>query len=137
MLETLGAPDHRKSKERSVRLPKSRSRTEKRAATRYRLDLELHYTVFDCADSPNIGRGRTIDLSSSGLRFAAETPIGVGLKIELAVRWPVTLEGGVPLQLVGSGEVVRAAATETAVRIVKYEFRTRCRTVFFVRVQVD
>lgn len=137
MLATLGAPDHRRSKERSVRLPKCCSRIEKRSAKRYPLDLDLNYTVLDGSDSPNSGRGRTIDVSSSGLRFAGERPIEVGLKIDLAVRWPVTLDGGVPLQLVGSGEVVRADNEETAVRILKYEFRTRCRIVIYDRDQVD
>ena len=127
----LGMPDHRESKERRVRLPKFHraARAEQRGATRYLLDLPLNYAVFDQSKTANSGRGRTIDLSSSGLRFAAERPIGVGLRIDLAVGWPLTLEGGEPLQLVVSGKVVRACDGETAVRILGYEFRTGCGTV--------
>lgn len=124
----LNLPARRKSQERRVRLPKQlpgATQTEQRSATRYFLDLDLTYTVFAGGKTVDSGGGRTIDCSSAGLRFAAERPIGVGRKLELVVRWPMTLDDGVPLKLVVYGKSVRADKSGTAIRIVGHEFRTR------------
>src|ERR1039458_1165213 len=49
----------------------------------------------------------------------------VGHTVELSVKWPARLGGTCPLQFVATGRVVRSDATSAAVRIVRYEFRTR------------
>jgi len=72
-----------------------------------------------------MGSGRTIDISSSGLKFAADRPLLVGQRIEVYIDWPVMLDGGVRLQLVVWGEVIRTDGTEVALQIQKHDFRTR------------
>jgi hypothetical protein len=84
--------------------------------------------VFLKGKTVDSGVGRTIECSSAALRFLGERPIEAGLKLELAVRWPLMLEGGVPLKLVVSGEAIRSNGRETAIRIVAYEFRTRSKS---------
>ena len=54
-----------------------------------------------------MGIGRTIDVSSSGLRFNADRPLVVGQRIAVYVDWPVLLHGNIKMQLVISGIVVR------------------------------
>jgi hypothetical protein len=71
------------------------------------------------------GTGRTIDLSSSGLRFTADRPLPVGQGIRLYIDWPALLNGKVKMQLAISGEVVRTHGTEVALRILQHDFRTR------------
>jgi hypothetical protein len=109
--------------ERRVRRPENTS-SERRASTRFSLNLELRYTVFGRRAPVDTRCGRTIDLSSSGLRFAAESPLEPGLRLDVAIEWPVLLEGGVPLQLIAVGEVVWTKGTETAMRIQRHELRT-------------
>jgi hypothetical protein len=72
-----------------------------------------------------MGSGRTIDLSSSGLSFTADRPLQTGQKLDVYIDWPVLLDGGVQLQLIMSGVVVRTGGTATALQIERHEFRTR------------
>jgi hypothetical protein len=69
--------------------------------------------------------GNMIDMSSSGLRFAAPGPLETGRPLAVAIDWPVLLDGRVQLQLILAGTVVRSTGTETAMRIQRREFRTR------------
>ena len=97
---------------------------ERRLRRRFPLKLGFEYSV-KSEDSPISGAGRTIDLSSSGLRFTADRPLAVGLPMQVAIEWPQTLGNGVPLRLVLSAEVVRRAGGEIAGRIYQWEFRIR------------
>jgi hypothetical protein len=69
--------------------------------------------------------GSVIDISSSGLRFMAQEPMESGLRLALAIDWPVLLDGSVHLQLIVKGVVVWSSGTETAIRIERSDFRTR------------
>lgn len=110
--------------ERRVRLPNDPN-PERRASTRFPLALEVRYTVSGRRALRETGSGRTIDLSSSGLRFATQGPLEPAIKLDVAIDWPVLLNGGVQLQLVAKGEVVWSSGTETALRIQRHELRTR------------
>jgi CheY-like chemotaxis protein len=110
--------------ERLVRLPRDAS-DERRAGIRFPLNLEVRFAVSERRALVETGSGRTIDLSSSGLSFTADRPLLAGQKLEVSVDWPVLLEGGVGIQLIISGVVVRANGTATALEIKRYAFRTR------------
>jgi hypothetical protein len=88
------------------------------------VDLELRYSVVGRRPVQN-GSGRTIDVSSSGLSFTADTPLPVGQKLDASIAWPVLFDGGLQLQIVASGVVVRSVGTITALRVQRYDFRTR------------
>jgi len=109
------------SGKRRVRLPKPPS-ADRRGHVRYPLCMDLRYTV---VHPYRAGSGRVVDLSSSGLRFIADRPLEAGLEVELAVSWPLLLDGGVPLQLLTSGKVVWANGAIAALQIGRHEFRTR------------
>jgi hypothetical protein len=64
-------------------------------------------------------------MSSSGLSFAADRALPIGQKLDLSIDWPVRLDGDVQLQLAASGVVVRSSGAVTALRIQRYELRTR------------
>src|SRR5580658_7870441 len=114
----------RRGSERRVRLPKVPG-AERRASHRFAMTLHVRYTVSGSRARMETGSGRTIDLSSSGLSFIADKPLQTGQKLHLSIDWPALLDGGVQLQLIMSGVVVRTDGTATAVQIRRHEFRTR------------
>jgi hypothetical protein len=100
-------------------------RKERRASPRYALGLKLHYWVYYRRKLLVKGSGVALDMSSSGLRFRADRPLKQGLNIEVAITWPLTLEGGVRLKLVARGRIMWTSAVEAGVRIEHHEFRTQ------------
>ena len=63
-------------------------------------------------------------MSGSGLSFTADRPLPIGQKLDLTIDWPFQLDGD-QLQLIASGVVVRTSGAVTALRIERYELRTR------------
>ena len=110
--------------ERPVRLPKVAC-PERRVSTRFPLAMDVGYALMGRREQRETGSGQTIDLSSSGLSFTAGRPLLTGQKLKVAIDWPVLLDGGVQLQLVMSGVVVRTSGTTTALNIQRHEFKTR------------
>jgi hypothetical protein len=98
---------------------------DRRANDRFPLTLDVRYSVSHRGTRVRTGSGQTVDLSSSGLRFAAKGPLEPGLKLNVAITWPVLLDGRVQLQLIVTGVVVWSSATETALKIERHDFRTR------------
>jgi hypothetical protein len=98
---------------------------ERRTGTRFPLDLKVRYVVRGRRSLDVTGSGSTIDLSSSGLNFRADKHLQAGMRLDVYIDWPVPLDGGVQLQLVMSGEVVRTDGLATALRIERHEFRTK------------
>ena len=109
-----------RASERLARLPTGAG-VERRASTRFPLTLDVRYAV----SGVETGSGRTIDLSSSGLSFTADRPLLTGQRLQVSIDWPVLLDGGVKIQLIISGVVVRTNGTATAVEIQQHEFKTR------------
>ena len=107
-----------------MRLPKAAS-PERRAGTRFPLGIEVRYALVGCREQRKTGSGQTIDLSSSGLSFTADRPLLTRQKLKVAIDWPVLLDGGIRLQLVMSGVVVRTGGTTTALKVQRHEFKTR------------
>ena len=109
---------------RRLRLPKYPC-AERRACARFPLDLAVRYTDAGGRAPVEAGAGRTIDMSSSGLSFTADKLLPTGVKLDLAIDWPVELDGGVGLQLIVSGGVVRANGTAASLQIERHQFKTR------------
>ena len=109
---------------RRVRLLQGLS-SDSRSSVRVPIDLEVRYRVVRRRRPVENGSGRTIDISSSGLSFTADTPLSIGQTLDVYIDWPVVLDGGVQLQLVTSGVVVRSAGAVTAIRVQRHDFRTR------------
>jgi len=98
---------------------------ERRGSTRFPLNFEIRYSVLDHPGPFETGAGVTTDMSSSGLSFTADRPLAAGYRLSISIDWPALLDGGVQLQLVVNGVVVRSAGTLTALRIERHEFKTR------------
>jgi hypothetical protein len=97
---------------------------ERRRTTRFPVCEELKYRVMHKSSKVS-GTGRTLNIGSGGVLFTTEERLPLGRSVELAVNWPARLDGTCPLKFVAVGRVVRAEADMAAVRIERYEFRTR------------
>jgi len=98
---------------------------DRRSRRRYPLDLQVIYKVVKNSRVCQAGAGKTFDLSGTGIAFHADDSLPPGSSVELSIAWPVLLNKTCPLQLVVTGKVVRSQRTLTAIRVQRYEFRTK------------
>jgi hypothetical protein len=98
---------------------------ERRDTDRFPLREEVRYRVIQSSAAKVSGCGTTLNIGSGGVLFTTEDKLPVGRMVELSVNWPARLDGLCPLQFVATGRVVRSDAHRAAVRIERYEFKTR------------
>jgi len=97
---------------------------DRRGTIRFPVREDLKYRVLN-HKLPFSGIGRTLNIGSGGLLFTTEERLPVGRQVEISVNWPARLDGTCALKLVATGRIVRAEAGQAAVRIDRYEFKTR------------
>ena len=100
-------------------------RTDRRGTSRFPLQEDVQYKVIHRAVAKTTGAGRTLNIGSSGILFTTEEKLPLGRTVEISVNWPARLGGTCPLKFVAVGRVVRSDVDKAAVRIERYEFRTR------------
>jgi hypothetical protein len=100
---------------------------ERRSKERYALVLKVRYRAL--GPKLHSGEGQVVNLSSSGALVVSQHEFGVGEKLEVSIEWPSLLNGGIPLQLVAIGNVVRGGTSSFAMRFRRYQFRTLRRRV--------
>lgn len=106
---------------------KEDSSAERRLKVRFPVQLRVRYRTLSGPRSS--GAGQTINISSGGLLIAAEAPLAIaGKQVQILVDWPLLLHGLTPLQLSATCQVVRCQEALFAVKLVRYQFRTK-RTV--------
>src|ERR1039458_6383985 len=99
--------------------------TNRRGTSRFPVQEDVKYSVMLSQTSKASGIGKTLNFGSGGILFTTDGKLPVGRTVELSVNWPARLGGTCPLQFVATGRVVRSDAKCAAVRIARYEFRTR------------
>jgi hypothetical protein len=99
--------------------------TDRRETSRFPVRENVRYTVVHSRALKTSGSGQTLNFGSGGILFTTETRLPLGRVVELAVNWPALLGGKCPLQFVATGRVVRSENNRAAVKIERYEFRTR------------
>jgi hypothetical protein len=105
------------------------SRGERRAARRFPLALFLQYRAFRGAALVKSGVGRTINLSSAGVLFHADTHLEPGLRMELSIDWPAAPTGNSRMHLFQHGDVLRSNEDRVAVRVLRHELRAETPSV--------
>ncbi len=99
---------------------------ERRSCNRFPIEREVRYKIFGGNNNlVQIGLGKSLNMSSSGVLFTTESILREGTQVELAVSWPALLDNVLPLKLVACGRLVRSEGTQAAMSIVRYEFKTR------------
>ena len=99
--------------------------TDRRGSDRFPIERDVRYSVMNRRGSDEIGEGRTINMSSSGVLIASTQMLLPGRRVEVAISWPAQLNNKVALKLVARGRVVRYDQGRAAVEIQQYEFRTQ------------
>jgi hypothetical protein len=100
-------------------------RHERRVTARFPLREDVTYKLLQSKAEPITGIGKTLNMGSGGILFTTEERLPPGRLVELSVTWPARLDGTCPLKMVARGRVVRSDDSKAAVRIERYEFRTR------------
>jgi c-di-GMP-binding flagellar brake protein YcgR len=98
---------------------------DRRENSRFPVQEEVRYRVLHARGLSASGAGRTLDIGSGGILFTTQERLPMGRLVEVAVDWPVRLDGDCPLRFVAVGRVVRSEATKAAVQITRYAFKTR------------
>ncbi len=98
---------------------------DRRETNRFPVREDVKYTVVHSKALKTRGSGKTLNFGSGGLLFTTEDRLPLGRTVELSVTWPALLGGKCPLQFVATGRVVRSESNRAAVKIERYEFRTR------------
>ena len=99
--------------------------SDRRGTSRFPVQEDVKYSVVLSKTAKASGIGKTLNFGSRGILFTTGEQLPVGRTVELSVNWPARLGGTCPLQFVATGRVVRSDGNCAAVRIVRYEFRTR------------
>jgi hypothetical protein len=98
---------------------------DRRGTSRFPVREEVRYRVLHAKLLNVTGVGKTLNIGSRGILFTTEEKLPMGKLVEVAVNWPARLGGSCPLRFVAVGRVVRAENDKAAVRIERYEFKTR------------
>ena len=100
----------------------------RRAKQRFGLALQLKYKIMKNYLVTATGTGSTVNMSSGGVAFTANEIFKIGAQLELAVSWPVLLNGDCPMKVLIEGRVVRSDDQLTVIRVSRHEFRTQKRS---------
>ena len=103
---------------------------DRRVSDRFPIESDLRYKLMEAKQILATGQGRTLNMSSGGILFTAAARLAVGQRVELSVQWPAQLNERCGLNLVALGKVVRSNSETAAIRIEKYDFRTRAAEPF-------
>jgi CheY-like chemotaxis protein len=98
---------------------------DRRTNARFPCRLAVSYQALEHPFFSGVAISETLNISSKGLLFATEEALQPGQLLQVSVDWPARLENQVPLKLVAEGRIVRNLNGLAAMRIDKYEFRTR------------
>jgi hypothetical protein len=98
---------------------------ERRGTGRFPVREEVRYRLVQSKSEKVSGSGITLNFGSSGILFTTQEKLPLGRMVELSVNWPARLGGTCLLQVVATGRVVRSEENRAAIRIERYEFKTR------------
>ena len=98
---------------------------DRRNNARFPCRLAISYQALEHPFIAGQGTSETVNISSKGLLFRTDEPLQPGQLLQVSVDWPARLENQIPLKLVAEGRIVRNSKGEAAMKIDKYEFRTR------------
>jgi hypothetical protein len=101
------------------------AQADRRHSVRFPIEREVRYRVLNKRSSEEIGDGKTVNISSSGVLFTTDHMLLPGRRMELAISWPAQLNNKTALKLVARGRVVRFEGGRAAIEIQQYEFRTQ------------
>jgi hypothetical protein len=97
----------------------------RRERRRFPIQQDVRYQCVKGSRIFAVGVGKTLEVSSSEVRFTTQQPLKQGQKVRLAMNWPAMLDKTCRMKLEIFGWIVHSEPGEAAVKIERYEFRTR------------
>jgi PilZ domain len=97
---------------------------DRRSHRRYPVSVDIKYSLAVPSGHVQVGRGRTINLSSGGVLFEAEVAIPVNASIELSISWPGLSDPQIQLELHATGKALRVGDSKVAVKFDRSIFGT-------------
>jgi hypothetical protein len=85
---------------------------------------DVRYRVIGHGSFEGFGRGKTVNMSSSGLLLAVDHNLSPGARIEIEMDWPFKREEGVSQKLIIMGQIVRSEKSTVALAGVKISRHT-------------
>src|SRR5262249_17293285 len=107
----------------STTMSVQRDPTDRRRSERMLIDRDVAYRVLNLNQPDGDNRGKTLNMSSSGVLFTTHQALVPGKRLELSIDWPVQLDNKCALKLVARGRVVRFEGDRAALEILQHEFR--------------
>jgi hypothetical protein len=95
---------------------------EQRSWLGYGIELEVSYALIDKNRDVATARGKTINLTSSGMLCMSSSPIVNCSSIRVRVTWPVRRDGA-PLELIAEGNILRWKYPYFSLQMKRYQFR--------------
>jgi hypothetical protein len=86
-----------------------------------RFDLHLPFEILRDGAKDQVA-GETKNVSSTGVLFSTESPVGIGEAIEYMITFPKTPKARTPVKLHCVGKVLREHQSVYAVSLERYEF---------------
>jgi hypothetical protein len=105
--------------------PEQNGHADRRHSDRFPIEREVRYKILSKRSGEEIGDGKTVNISSSGVLFTAAHVLLPGRRLELSISWPAQLNNKCALKLVARGRIVRFEDGRAAMEIQQYEFRTQ------------
>jgi hypothetical protein len=99
--------------------------SDRRHSDRFPIEREVRYRVLSKRSAEEMGDGKTVNISSSGVLFTSGHVLLPGRRLELSISWPAQLNNKCALKLVARGRIVRFEDGRAAMEIQQYEFRTQ------------
>jgi hypothetical protein len=97
----------------------------RRARLRFPIHQDVRYQCVKGSRVFAVGVGKTLEISSREIRFTTQHPLQRGQKMRLAMEWPAMLDKTCRMKLEIAGWIVDSEPGVVAVKIERYEFRTR------------
>src|ERR1700691_5439404 len=98
---------------------------DRRISHRFPLRLAAIYRCIGSQFASNLSTSKSLNISSAGLLFATTETLRWGQAVEVSIAWPVRLDNGTALELVIRGSIVRSTGDDAAMRLERYQFKTR------------
>jgi len=105
----------------------------RRERLRFPIQQDVRYQCVKGSRIFAVGVGKTLEISSREVRFTTQQPLKQGHKVRLAMDWPALLDNTCRMKLEISGWILRSERGEAAVKIERYEFRTRGSQLAMIR----
>jgi len=107
----------------------------RRERRKFPIQQDVRYQCVKGSRISAVGVGKTLEISSSEVRFTTQQLLKQGQKVQLAMDWPALLDNTCRMKLEIFGWIVHSGPNEAAVKIERYEFRTRGAQLAVIRAQ--